>query len=398
MPQLSSRLKNSKPSPIVAINTKAGEFKAAGKSIINFSIGVPNFLPPKHVYDAAKEAIDNDAGSYLPPKGTPSLLEAFQYRLKEDGFDYSTNEMCVGVGAKNILTNLFLALLDDDDEVIFPAPYWANYTETVELCGGVCVTPKCAAEQNYKLTPEQLEAAISHKTKVFLFNNPSNPTGMVYSEEEIKALGDILSKYEDIWIISDDIYDKMIFDGQKFHHLLDANPELRDRTAIVQSISKTYGMPGWRVGMVASSEKLIKALASINSNTIMNVNNVAMAAAAAAFSGDHSFVHERRDEFQAKRNLVVKALSAIDGIKCPYPNGAFYAFPNISAFFGKNHKGTIIKNDSHLCELILEEAGVATVPGGAFGDDEALRISYACKPEDLEEGLKRLQQFFAECV
>lgn len=397
MPSISKKLSAAKASPIVQMNNKVRALKEEGRDIINFSIGIPNFLPAEHIYEAAHKAVDTDKGIYLPPNGTDELIEAFQYRLKEDGFgDYAKNEICTAVGAKNALTNLFMILCDEGDEVIFPAPYWSSYIDTVELAGAVCKTISCGSDQHYKLTPEQLEAAITPKTKVFLFNNPSNPTGMVYTEAEIKALGDVLEKH-DIWIISDDIYDKMIFDGDKFHHLLHTNPALRNRMCIVQSISKTYGMPGWRIGMIAAPEAVIKTHGKVAANTFMNVCGIAQAAAAAAFKGEHNFVAQRRDEFQEKRNMVYETLTSIDGIICPRPNGAFYAFPNVSGFFGKSFEGETIKDDAHLCELILEHASCACVPGSAFGDKNALRISYALPTEQLTKGLNNLKEFFNKC-
>jgi aspartate aminotransferase len=396
MPEFAKRMGTVNPSVIVQIATKARELKAAGHDIISFSIGVPNFLPAKHIYDAAHEAIDNDAGNYLPCRGTDELVNAFVERLKKDGFDYKPSEICASLGAKNSLFNLAFCMLDEGDEVILPTPFWSSYEDMMDMTGAKMVNIRCGSDQDYKMTPEQLEAAITPKTKMLIFNNPSNPTGMVYTKEEIKALGDILEKH-DIWIVSDDIYDKMIFDGMQFAHLLHTNPALKPRTVIVQSISKTYGMPGWRVGMTASTEEIAQKLITMNANTTMSVPGVAMAAAAAAFSGDHDFVYKERDKFQVKRDIVMEALDSIEGVVCPFPRGAFYAFPDVSAYFGKSYKGETITDDVKLAEMLLEHALVALVPGGAFGEPNAIRISYACPDDELKEGMERLKTFFSAC-
>ena len=394
MPQLANRMSKVQQSPIVAMNNYAKKLAAEGKDIFNLTIGVPGFLPPKHVYDAAHKAVDNDTGAYLANQGSDELISAFQGRMTRAGFSYDKNEFCVAQGAKNALNNLFIALMNDGEEVLYPAPYWSSYYDNIAMYGGVNVAVQCEAENGYKITPEQLEKAITDKTKIFLFNNPSNPTGMVYSEAEITALGDVLKKYPKIWIISDDLYDTLIFDGKKFHHFLDTHPELKERTIIVQSVSKTYGMPGWRVGMVAAPKKVVDTLRVINANTLMNVCGVAQAAAAAAWSGDQSFLEDNRKNFQRKRDMVMDTFNQINGMTCPKPEGAFYAFPRISAFFGKTYKGEIIIDDTHLCRLLLEHEGVACVPGCAFGDPKGMRLSYALEDARLAEGLKRFVRFF----
>lgn len=396
MPEFAKRMGEVNPSVIVQIASKARELKAEGKDVISFSIGVPNFLPAQHIYDAAHKAIDEDTGQYLPPKGTPELINAFLDRLKEDGFDYKPNEVCTSLGAKNSLFNLAFCMLDEGDEVIIPAPYWSSYEDMMDMTGAKLVKVHCGSDQNYKLTGEQLAAAITPKTKMFIFNNPCNPTGMVYTREEVQAIGDVLEQH-DIWVISDDIYDKMIYDGEKFHHVLHTNPALRDRTVIVQSISKTYGMPGWRVGMAASTEAVATKLATMNANSTMTVPGVAMAAAAAAFGGDHTFVYKERDTFQQKRDVVLGVLNSIEGVVCPFPRGAFYAFPDVSAYFGKTYKGETITNDVKLAEMLLEHVGVALVPGGAFSEPNAIRISYACPMDELKDGMNRIKTFFEAC-
>lgn len=396
MPSISKRMSSIKQSPIVAMNNKAKAMTADGVDVINFSIGVPGFLPPKRIYDAAREALEHDSGAYLHSRGSDTLVNAFLGRLKKDGFDYSANEVTCAVGAKNALNNLFIALLDEGDEVIYPSPFWSSYEDNISMYGGVNIAVACPATQDYKMTGAQLENAITNRTKIFLFNNPSNPTGMVYSKEEIKALGDVLVKHPDIWIISDDLYDKMIFDGEEFHHLLHTHPELKERMIIVQSVSKTYGMPGWRVGMIAAQKLLIDTLLTITANTFMNIPAVTQAAAAEAFAGDHEFVREKCVEFQEKRDIVMSAINEIEGLICPFPRGAFYAFPHIGNFIGKSFKGEKIASDIQFCELLLEHAHIACVPGSAFGDKTAFRLSYAMDNERLTEGLRRLKSFISE--
>jgi aspartate aminotransferase len=395
MPNVSDKYAHTEGSAIVAINMKAKALAKEGREIFNFSIGVPGFLPPKHVYDAAHEAVDEDIGSYLPSGGSELAREAFIGLLKKLGFEYDLPETCVTMGAKNALTGLCMVLCNKGDEVLFPAPYWSSYIQTVEMADAVPVSIECSSAQNYKLTAEQLEAAITPKTRIFLFNNPSNPTGMVYTKQEITDLAAVLKKHN-IWIISDDLYDKIIFDGEAFHHLLTAEPELKDRMLIVQSVSKSYGMPGWRVGFVAAPQKIIKMMVSLASNTVMNIPWVSQKAAAAALSGDQTFISERCAEFKQKRDTVMDSLNSIPDMKCPFPKGAFYAFPDCSAFMGKTYKGEVITDDVRLCELLLEHKGIATVPGSAFGHEGALRISYACDMETLEKGMVHFETFFHE--
>jgi aspartate aminotransferase len=395
MPALADRMKTAKPSTIIQMAEKVKALKKQGKDIVSFSIGVPNFLPAKHIYDAAHAAIDHDKGDYLPGRGSEELVAAFCTYMTSIGLPYGPTEVAASIGGKHGLFNVFMAMLNAGDEVLIPTPYWTSYADMIDFVGGKPVFLPCPASQNYKLTPAQLEKAIGPKTKMFLFNNPSNPTGMVYTKAEIAALGAVLEKH-DLWIVSDDIYDRMIFDGEKFHSLLHTNPKLRDRTAIIQSISKNYGMPGWRGGMVAGPEGLIKALLAVNSNSITNIPGVVMSAAAAAWAGPQDFSDEMAKKFQVKRDMVMKALLGIPGVTCPKPGGAFYAFPDVSAYFGKTFKGTKIDTDVTLCNLMLEHAGVACVPGSAFGDKNGLRISYALPDAELAEGLRRFVKFFAD--
>lgn len=395
MPQVSDKYAHTEGSPIVAINMKAKALAKEGKEIFNFSIGVPGFFPPKHVYDAAEKAVREDSGAYLGSAGSEELRNAFIGLLKEQGFEYALDETCATMGAKNALTSLCQVLCNAGDEVLFPAPFWSNYIQTVQMADAVPVPIECSSDENYKLTPEKLEAAITPKTKVFLFNNPSNPTGMVYTKEEIAGLAAVLKKHN-VWIISDDLYDKIIFDGEQFHHLLTAEPEIKDRMFVVQSVSKSYGMPGWRVGFVAGPKDTIKMLVSMATNTFMCIPWVSQMAATAAISGDQTFIENRCAEFKVKRDAVMDSLQSIEGMVCPFPKGAFYAFPDVSHFIGKTYKGQTITDDVRLCELLLESHGVACVPGSAFGHEGALRISYACDLKTLEKGMVHFETFFSE--
>jgi aspartate aminotransferase len=387
---------NAKASVIMQIADKAKRLKSEGKDIISFSVGVPNFLPAQHVYQAAKDALENDSGQYLPGRGELTLIDAYLERLTKNGFSgYERNNIATGIGAKQVLYSLLYALINEGDEILIPTPFWTTYQDIADLIGAKTNQLKCSSEQDYKLTPEQLEAAITPNSKVFLFNNPSNPTGMVYSESEVKAIGDVLEEH-DIWIISDDIYNRMVFDEMGFHHLLKTNPALNDRLIIIDSISKSYGMPGWRVGMMAGPEQVASAMVTLNSNSITNIPGVVGAAAAAAIAGPQDFADDMCVEFSKKRDQVMQTMHQIEQVSCPTPQGAFYAFPDISAVFGRSYKGQVVQDDVSFCELLLEEKGIAVVPGSAFGEAKSIRISYACPSEQLTDGLNRFSEFFRE--
>jgi aspartate aminotransferase len=396
MLKLAERMSRAKPSAIMVVAEKAKRLKAEGRDIISFSIGVPNFLPGEHVYDAARQSLLRDSGAYGSNRGRDDLLDAFLKHLREKGIDgYERKHLATGVGAKHVLFNLMYAILNEGDEILIPTPYWTSYVDIAEILGAKVRLLPCGPEQNYKLTPAQLEAAITPATKLLLFNNPSNPTGMVYDENEVRAIADVLVKHQ-LWVLSDDIYNRMVFDGLKYTHLVNARPELRDRVVVIDSISKTYGMPGWRVGLIAAPEPVATAMATLNSNHITNLPEVVTAAAVAALNGPQEIPTQKCAEFQRKRDEVIAALNAIPGVRCPVPRGAFYAFPEISCAFGKSHGALKIGNDIEFCNALLESKGVAVVPGSAFGEPRSIRISYTCKPAELTEGLRRLQQFFAE--
>jgi aspartate aminotransferase len=397
MPQLAQRVGRAKPSAIMVIAEKARQLKAAGRDIISFSIGVPNFLPGEHVYAAAREALSQDSGQYGSNRGADALLDAFLKHIEALGFSgYTRMNLSIGIGAKQVLYNLAEALLDEGDEICFAAPYWTSYRDIADIVGAKINVMHCGPEQNYKLTPAQLDTALARKPKVFLFNNPSNPTGMVYTGEEIAALAEVLVKHPDTWVITDDIYNSMVFDGLGYHNFVFAKPELRERVIFVDSVSKTYGMPGWRVGLIAGPEVVAKAITTLNSNHITSLPEVITAAAVAALNGPQDIPKAKCAEFAGKRDTVFAALSAIPGVVCPRPQGAFYAFPDVSVAFGKSHNGVHIGNDVEFCAALLEAKGVACVPGSAFGEPRALRISYTCPTAQLAPGLARIAEFFAE--
>ncbi|WP_374557652.1 aminotransferase class I/II-fold pyridoxal phosphate-dependent enzyme [Thermomonas sp.] len=392
-------MSRAKPSVIMQVAEKAKRLKAEGRDIISFSIGVPNFLPGPHVYEAARQAVDKDSGQYGSNRGPDALLDALLQHIEQIGLTGYTRANCAtGIGAKHVIYNLAEALLDEGDTIAFPAPYWTSYVDIAEIVNAKIQLLPCPASQNYKLTPQQLDEALASKPKVFLFNNPSNPTGMVYTKDEVVALADVLVKHPDTWIIADDIYNRMLFDGLEYYNFVLARPELRDRVIFLDSLSKTYGMPGWRLGFMVGPEAVAKALVTLNSNHITNVPEVVNAAGIAALTGPQNVPEQKRVEFQAKRDQVMAVMDAIPGVVCPRPQGAFYVFPDISSAFGKTHgpSGAKIENDVDFCNALLEAKGVACVPGSAFGEPKALRISYTCPTPQLAPGLARFQEFFAE--
>jgi len=399
MPQFASRIGRAKPSAIMEIADKARRLKAEGRDIISFSIGVPNFLPGDHVYAAARAALDCDSGQYGSNRGSDALLDAFLGHIAEIGLTGYTRANCAtGIGAKHVIYNLCEALLEEGDAIAFAVPYWTSYVDIAEILNARVELLPCPATQDYKLTPAQLDAALAKKPRVFLFNNPSNPTGMVYSKDEIAALADVIVRYPDTWVITDDIYNRMVFDGVGYHNFVHARPELRDRVVFIDSLSKTYGMPGWRVGFMAGPESVAKAVVTMNSNHITNLPEVTTAAAIAALSGSQDIPRAKQAEFAAKRDQVMALFRSIPGVECPRPQGAFYVFPDISAYFGKTHgpSGLAVTDDVSFCSALLEAKGVACVPGSAFGEPRAMRISYTCPTPQLAPGLERIRAFFAE--
>ncbi len=397
MPKLAQRMARAKPSAIMIIAEKARQLRDEGHDVVNFSIGVPNFLPGQHVYDAVRDALAKDSGQYGPNRGRADLLDAFLAHIAKAGFvGYSREHLSTGIGAKHVLYNLAEALLDEGDEFAFPTPYWTSYMDVAEIVGAKVKLLPCPSSQNYKLTPAQLDAALTPKTKLFFFNNPSNPTGMVYTRDEIAALADVLVNKPDTWIVTDDIYHRMVFDGIGYHNFMHLRPELSERVIFVDSLSKTYGMPGWRVGFMAGPVEVANAVTVLNSNHISCIPEITTVAAVAALTGPQDVPEAKAREFALRRDQVLTTLNAIPGLSCPRPQGAFYAFPDISCTFGKRYQGRVIENDIDFCTVLLESKTVVCVPGSAFGEPRAFRISYTCAEEQLASGLQRISDFITE--
>ncbi len=391
---LSRRVQAIKPSPTMSLSAKAGELKAQGRDVINLGVGEPDFDTPVHIRDAAKAAMDAGQTRYTPVNGTMELRKAICEKFKrENNLDYAPDEVIVGTGGKQILYNAFMATLDKGDEVIIPAPYWVSYPDMVELAEGTPVMVECTSDDSFKLTPEKLEAAITDKTKWVVLNSPSNPTGAAYTREEMKALTDVLLKHPQVHVLTDDIYEHLVYDGFEFVTPAEVAPELKDRTLTVNGVSKAYAMTGWRIGYAAGPKELIKAMSNIQSQSTSNASSVSQAAAVAALNGDQEFLKDWRKEFQARRDLVLSLLDKIDGIDCVKPEGAFYVYASCEGVIGKTTpSGKEIKNDQDFAEYLLEEKNVSVVHGEAFGLSPYFRISYALSQEDLTKACTRIKE------
>ncbi|MCY1128417.1 pyridoxal phosphate-dependent aminotransferase [Frigidibacter sp. RF13] len=394
---LSDTLSRVKPSPSIAISTKAAQLKAEGKDVIALSAGEPDFDTPQNIKDAAKRAIDAGKTKYTAVDGIPELKAAICRKFKrENGLDYQPNQITVGTGGKQTLYNALMATLNPGDEVIIPAPYWVSYPDMVLLAGGTPMMVSASAATNFKLTPAQLEAAITPKTKWFIFNSPSNPTGAGYTAAEVKGLTDVLMRHPHVWVMSDDMYEHLVFDDFKFATPAEVEPGLYDRTLTCNGVSKAYAMTGWRIGYAAGPAHLIRAMGTIQSQSTSNPSSVAQYAAVEALDGPQDFLGPNRELFQRRRDLVVSMLNQAKGISCPRPEGAFYVYPDISGCIGKTSAGgTRIVDDEAFATALLEETGVAVVFGAAFGLSPNFRVSYATSDEALEEACRRIQSFCA---
>ena len=392
--RVSARLGALKESATLAVDAKAKALKAAGKPVIGFGAGEPNFPTPDFIVEAALAAArDPRNHKYTPAKGLPELREAIVAKTARDsGVKIDANNVVVTNGGKQAVFEAFAALVDPGDEVILPAPYWTTYPEVIRLCGGTPVEVFAGSAQGYKVSIEQLEAARSAKTKALLLCSPSNPTGAVYSAEEIRALGKWALEHG-IWIISDEIYEHLVYQGQPAYILAEV-PELADQTPVVNGVAKTYAMTGWRVGWIYGPADVMKQVANFQSHITSNVNNVAQRAALAALNGDQSVVEEMRQAFDRRRKTIVKMLREIPQLDVPEPTGAFYVFPNVEGLLNKEFAGKKATSSSELAALILEEAEVAVVPGEAFGAPGYIRLGYALSDEDLVAGITRLQKLF----
>lgn len=389
---LANNLSNVKPSPTIAISMKAAELKAAGNDIISLGMGEPDYDTPDNIKEAAIAAIKKGETKYTAVDGTPALKKAIIAKFKrENNLEYKPSEIIVGVGAKQVIYNALMATLNKDDEVIIPAPYWVSYPDMVLLAGGTPVIVDSTAENNFKILPQDLEKKITPKTKWLILNSPSNPTGACYSASELKALAEVLLKHPQVHILADDIYEHLIFDGLKFATIAEVEPQLKSRTLIVNGVSKAYAMTGWRIGYGAGEEKLIKAMAMIQSQSTSSPSSISQAASVEALNGPQDYIAKGKKVFETRRDLVVKMLNEIDGIDCNQPNGAFYVFPSCKKLMGKKTpNGKIINNDSDFSTYLLEDSLVAVVPGSAFGAEGFFRISYAASEEFLSDAMNRI--------
>ncbi|MGD9869151.1 MAG: pyridoxal phosphate-dependent aminotransferase [Hyphomicrobiales bacterium] len=392
---ISDALNRVKPSPTIAVSNKAAELKAAGHDVIGLGAGEPDFDTPDNIKQAAIDAINRGETKYTAVDGIPELKQAICRKFsRENGLTYTPKQVTVGTGGKQVLYNALIATLNPGDEVIIPAPYWVSYPDIVYLGGGEPVFVETRMEDGFKITPEALEKAITPKTKWFLFNSPSNPTGSAYTEKELKALTDVLLKHPNVWVLTDDMYEHLVYDGFKFTTPAQVEPRLYDRTLTMNGVSKAYAMTGWRIGFAAGPEPLIAAIRKVQSQSTSNPSSVSQWAAVEALDGPQDFIAPRAQAFKERRDLVVSMLNQAKGIHCPTPEGAFYVFPSCKGCIGKTTpKGKTIENDEDFVTALLEEEGVAVVQGAAFGLSPFFRISYATSTEALEEACRRIQRF-----
>lgn len=395
MAQLSNRLNRLAPSETLAMSQRSNDMKAQGIDIINLSVGEPDFNTPDHIKEAAKQAVDNNFSKYSPVPGYMDLRKAIVTKLKkENGLEYTTNEILCSNGAKQSVCNTLMALINDGDEVIIPAPYWVSYPQMVKLAGGDPVIVSAGFDQDFKMTPEQLEAAITPKTKMLIICSPSNPTGSVYSKEELKGLADVILKHEDLFVLADEIYEHINYIGK--HESIAQFPGMKERSIIVNGISKAYAMTGWRIGFIAAPEWIVKGCNKLQGQYTSGPCSVSQKAAEEAYIGSQECVDEMRKAFERRRNLIVKLANEIPGLEVNNPEGAFYLFPKCSSFFGKSDGNTTINTSTDIAFYLLETAHVATVGGDAFGDPECFRMSYATSDENIHEAMRRIKEALAK--
>ena len=394
MSVLAARLGRIKPSPTMAVTAKAQDMQRAGEDVIGLGAGEPDFPTPDFVVEAAVSAMNRGETKYAPPAGIIELREAVCRKFKrENNLDYTPDQICIGVGGKQIIYNAMMATVDPGDEVIVPAPYWVSYTDIAVLAEGKPVIVEGPESNNFKITPEQLEAAITPKSKWFVLNSPSNPTGSAYSYDDLKALADVLMKHPNVLIFADDIYEHIIYDDFKFHTIAEVEPGLMDRTLTMNGLSKAYCMTGWRVGYAGGPIELIKGINNIQSQNCSSTSTISQWAAAEALDGDQSFIAENVKVFKERRDLVVSMLNQAKGISCATPEGAFYVYPSLAGCMGKKTPdGKVIETDEDFVTYLLETEGVAAVHGEAFGLSPYLRISYATATETLEDACMRIQR------
>ena len=391
---LADRLAAIKPSPTIAVTQKANDLKAQGKDVIGLGAGEPDFDTPRHIIEAAKKALDAGMTRYTAVNGIPELQDAIIAKFKRDsGLDYARDQIHVSCGGKPVIFNAFMATINPGDEVIVPAPYWVSYADIPLMFGAEVKVVQCSAENSFKLTPEQLDAAITPKTKWLVFNSPSNPTGGAYTRDEIKALTDVLLRHPHVWIFCDDIYEKLVYDGFQFTTMAQVEPKLYDRIVTMNGMSKAYCMTSWRVGYCGAPKQLVKAMTMIQSQGITHTAAVSQAAAVAALNGPQDFIEKNNAVFKERRDLVVSMLNQANGLSCATPEGAFYVSPSCAGTIGKKTpSGQVIKNDEDFVTYVLEAEGVAAVHGAAFGLEPHFRISYATATDVLEDACQRIQR------
>ena len=394
MTKLSDRLNRLAPSATLAMSQKSGEMKAQGIDVINMSVGEPDFNTPDHIKEAAKKAIDENYSRYSPVPGYIELRKAIVEKLKkENGLEYSTNEILVSNGAKQSVCNTVMALVNDGEEVIIPAPYWVSYPQMVKLAGGEPVIVEAGFEQNFKMTPEQFEAAITPKTRMLILCSPSNPTGSVYSEEELRGLAEVIKRHEGLYVLADEIYEHINYVGK--HSSIAHIEGMRERTIIVNGVSKAYAMTGWRIGFIAAPEWIVKGCNKLQGQYTSGPCSVSQKAAEAAYITSQECVETMRKAFERRRDLIVELAKDIPGLEVNKPEGAFYLFPKCSSFFGKSYNGKKIENSTDLAMFLLEVGHVATVGGDAFGDPYCFRMSYATSDDNIREAMKRIKDTLA---
>lgn len=395
MAQLSNRLNRLAPSATLAMSQKSSEMKAQGIDVINMSVGEPDFNTPDHIKEAAKKAIDENYSRYSPVPGYPDLRKAIVAKLKnENGLEYGINDILVSNGAKQSVCNTVMALCNDGDEVIIPAPYWVSYPQMAKLAGAEPVIVNAGFEQNFKMTPEQLEAAITPKTRMLILCSPSNPTGSVYSQEELDALAKVILSHEELYVLADEIYEHINYVGK--HASIAKAEGMRERTIIVNGVSKAYAMTGWRIGYIAAPEWIVKGCNKLQGQYTSGPCSVSQKAAEAAYTMDQTCVETMCQAFQRRRDLIVELAKDIPGLEVNVPEGAFYLFPKCSSFYGKACGDKVINNSNDLAMFLLEEGHVATVGGDAFGDPECFRMSYATSDDNIREAMKRIKETLAK--
>ena len=395
MAELSNRLNRLAPSQTLAMSQKSGEMKAQGIDVINMSVGEPDFNTPDHIKEAAKKAIDDNFSRYSPVPGYMDLRKAIVAKLKnENHLDYTTSEILVSNGAKQSVCNTVMALVNDGEEVIIPAPYWVSYPHMVKLAGGTPVIVNAGFEQEFKMTPEQLEAAITPKTRMLILCSPSNPTGSVYTKDELAALAEVIKRHEGMYVLADEIYEHINYVGK--HESIAQFPGMKERTIIVNGVSKAYAMTGWRIGFIAAPEWIVKGCNKLQGQYKSGPCSVSQKAAEAAYTTSQECVETMRKAFERRRDLIVSLAKEIPGLEVNCPQGAFYLFPKCSGFYGKSYEGKTISNSTDLAMFLLEEGHVATVGGDAFGDPDCFRMSYATSDDNIREAMRRIKETLAK--